>query len=198
VDSALDVAVYRIHATHRMLLALTEELPEAQFCWVPGPMAPPIGWHLWHIARWADRVQASFPAASGAPSAQIWEEEELVHRWELDRAMLGPLQVGLGMQPQAANRLVQDVGQARHLDYARRSFGACDAAVARLQPGDFELPRVSVKAFCFGGRWDPMEAPPGETTVASELMFHSHHGGRHLGMIEALLGVQGLDGTASN
>ena len=41
----------RIHWHHGALLKVTSDLKQEQFNWRPGPKAPPIGWHLWQIAR---------------------------------------------------------------------------------------------------------------------------------------------------
>ena len=54
-NTMLKYSCNTIHWLHEALLRVTEELTPEQFCWLPGPEAPPIGWHLWHIARWADR-----------------------------------------------------------------------------------------------------------------------------------------------
>ncbi len=196
-QSLSEVTIARILMTHQMLIQLTEALSEAQFGWQPGPQAPPIGWHLWHMARWADRVQASFPTVSGDTECEIWEAEQLLQRWELDGATLGALQTGTSMNHQTATRLVHDVGQLRLLDYARRSFAALDAIVTRLQPDEFDTTRTSVRAFRINEQRRAVAAPAPETTMASDLMFHLHHASRHLGIIEGLIGAQGLDGTAS-
>ena len=51
MQSLISEVISRVHMSHTLLLEITEKLTEAQFCWEPGPEAPPIGWHLWHMAR---------------------------------------------------------------------------------------------------------------------------------------------------
>ena len=40
---------------HRALLKFAEGLTDEQLARQPSPAAPPIGWHIFHVARWADR-----------------------------------------------------------------------------------------------------------------------------------------------
>src|SRR5688572_23661771 len=88
----------RIQLTHGWVLnavvGLTPEQLDRRF----GPTAPPLGWHLWHVARWADRFQASFtPRGDGNtsepsnPNRDIWHIEELAATWKLDPGKLGVL-----------------------------------------------------------------------------------------------------------
>jgi hypothetical protein len=197
MQSLIEVTIARTHMTHKMMLEVTERLTEAQFCWEPGPLAPPIGWHLWHMARWADRIQAAWFSYTGVPKEEMWEQEAIALRWEVDPATLGTLQTGMSMEHQNAVRLVQEVGMERHLDYARRCFDACDAAIDRFQPKDFDTIYTSVKAYRINEQRLVVYTPPAQVTLASDIMFHLHHASRHLGMIEGLIGAQGVDGTAS-
>ena len=49
-----------IQWTHNAIISIGEALTKNQLSQKPGPTSPPIGWHLWHASRWADRLQASF------------------------------------------------------------------------------------------------------------------------------------------
>lgn len=192
-----EITLARIQGTHQMLLLTTKELAETGFAWVPGPQAPPIGWHLWHIARWTDRLQASFPAADGGAGKELWEEEKVVASWGLNPKSLGVLQSGLAMQAQTAAEMVEKVGQARIVDYAKRTFAACDAVLDRLAPTDFAIMRDSIRAFRIDGNGQIIATDPPQKTVADDLAFHLSHTNRHLGMIEGLRGALGLSGSAS-
>ena len=150
-----------------------------------------------HGAARADRIQAAWLSDEDKAGAEIWEKEQLVQQWELDAAMLGTLQAGMSMDHAYSVRLVREVGQARHIDYARRTFAACDSAFDQLQPDDFDAIRTSVKAYRINEQRMVVYKPPAQVTVASEVLFHLHHASRHLGMIEGLLGAQGVNGTAS-
>jgi hypothetical protein len=45
------LVVQRIQQTHGWLLKVGEELPDEGLARQFAETAPPIGWHLWHIAR---------------------------------------------------------------------------------------------------------------------------------------------------
>jgi hypothetical protein len=77
------VVIQRIERTHGWPLKVTEDLTDEGLRQQFAATAPPAGWHLWHIARWADRVQASFPnhpcdaTWRWDPGRQIWFREGL-------------------------------------------------------------------------------------------------------------------------
>jgi DinB superfamily len=51
--------IQRISQMHGWLLKVTSDLPREGLVRRFAPTVPPIGWHLWHIARWTDRLQAT-------------------------------------------------------------------------------------------------------------------------------------------
>lgn len=191
----------RVAFIHQLLLRTTEDLSEEQFRWRPSPTAPPIGWHLWHMARWADRLQAVFPSertparAEPHPDRGIWQQEDLARTWGLEPAQLGLMETGAGMDPDHAAALAE-LGRDRLLGYARRTFAALDQVVSELSPKDMTLLRPGAQDYGIA-EGELRRIPGRETTVADDLLFHVSHGGRHLGMIEALRGALGLRGTAT-
>ena len=50
-DAAGNAIVTRIVMAHALLLKATVPLDESDFSRRFGATAPPIGWHLWHVAR---------------------------------------------------------------------------------------------------------------------------------------------------
>ena len=100
---AQETCVMYIQWTHKSLLATTGALPAEQFLAQPSPTSPPIGWHLFHVARWADRMQASFgPHVSAALAAacypgEVWVQDGLARIWGLEAKRLGFL-VAVGQQ----------------------------------------------------------------------------------------------------
>ena len=54
----------RIKWPHANIISLGEALTDEEFSRQPGPTSPPIGWHIWHTSRWADRFQGSLRASS--------------------------------------------------------------------------------------------------------------------------------------
>jgi hypothetical protein len=190
-DVTLENLTPRINQVHTLLLTITEELTEDELYRRFGPTAPPIGWHLWHISRFADRLQATLPRAQQSdltqldPRRGIWERERLAARWDLDPATLGRVETGIGMSYDDAEALPRTIGREALLDYARRVMGAVDEAVAALTPEQFAMTRPTAST------------RGGEGPVAGDLFLHLSHAGRHLGMIEALRGLLGRDGTAT-
>ena len=61
---------------HRQLLDAAEACTDDDLTWRPGPTSPPIAFHLWHTARWADRWAETL---GGAP--QRWLREGLTAQW---------------------------------------------------------------------------------------------------------------------
>ncbi len=178
----------RLAKTHARLLEIVADLSEDQVGWRPDLHAPPIGFHLWHMARWADRVQATLPAMSAAlaerldAGGEIWEIDALARQWGWQTEQLGYGQTGMELGDELAAEL-----QLPHMDvladYARQAFAAADRAFGML---DDQL--LQERGIDIYGR---------ENSVAYVLLVHLAHAGRHLGMIEALRGVRGLRGTAT-
>lgn len=173
--------------THQLLFGLLERVTEAQFIWRPSPLAHNIAYEVWHLSRWADHLQARLPQMTEelsrclAPRAEIWLAEDLAAQWGFPAALeLGHDQTGMGVADITAARLPMP---ARHVlvNYARRAFAAADEAVGKI-PEDQYL-QVN--------RENP------EETVYEVVLEHMAHEARHLGMIEALLGLQGVRGTAT-
>jgi uncharacterized damage-inducible protein DinB len=68
------------------------DVTDATFRKRPGTRAPSIGFHLWHIARWADRFQAWFPGSAGGlawlgPNDEIWIRDDLARVWGLTASL---------------------------------------------------------------------------------------------------------------
>ncbi len=100
------------------------------------------------------------------------------------------------MEEEAAARLVR-VGGKAHAKYARSVFNTLELVLAGLDPDEYEEPRESIEQFIIeSGHHIP--APGVKTTAAGDIALYVQHSNRHLGMIEALRGAQGLQGTATN
>lgn len=185
-DSPAGQVGARVRELHDLLLAAAGGLSERELAASPGPHAPAIRFHLWHIARWADIVGAHLPTMDGAeaaaPRREIWEAEGLAAVWGLAGGELGYRETGMGLPDAAALALPLPDGAALR-DYAARAFAAAEEAAAAVDEARFAAP----------GR-DPLGR---EITVGAALLNHLLHVGRHLGMIEALRGVLGLHGTAT-
>lgn len=185
--SVMDAIASAIAKLHRQLLDVTAESTDEQAAWSPGAHAPSMAFHLWHVARGADRHQALLPTlAEGlarrlGPREELWRAQGLAERWGLNASALGVAESGSELDDEAATSLAlprKDVVLA----YARDAFAADRAFVAV----DDELFLASCPAFAGG-----------VTTIGTLIIEYLAHAGRHLGMIECLRGVQGMRGTAS-
>lgn len=190
---------------HRALLKFAEGLTDEQLAHRPSPTSPPIGWHIFHVARWADRLQASFPnhlpedSHSSALPRQIWSVENLATAWSVRPETLGWLETGAGMAVDQATVLAS-VGQVKLIDYASRAFTAADQAVAKLHDHELQEKRYSIiPEMKVSSSTQAIETTgPRTVTVLFDLLFHLSHVSRHLGMVEALRGALfAISGTAS-
>jgi hypothetical protein len=176
----------RIARTHDLLVSTTGELSDAELSWRAGPRAPAIGFHVWHVARWADRLQARLPRMLATGTGQeVWEADNFAERWVVGADRLGFGATGMGMDEDASTQIPL-AGKDVLLDYGRRVFATCDEALAPLSDVDFGQ-------VCRNLMYDRDE----DTSVGQLVLMHLGHAGRHLGMIEALRGVMGDQGSTS-
>lgn len=194
----------RIQWTHNAIISIGENLTETQVSRQPGPTSPPIGWHLWHTSRWADRLQASFQMESlegtyKAPlAAEFWEKESMAQGWKLSAENLGLLQTGATMTVENAVS-VSRMGKNKLIDYARRAFNAAEEAISEIDDGMLTQSRFSILAELQNiPNEKPVYVGDRQTILIDDFVFHISHLGRHLGMMEALQGTLfGVSGSAS-
>lgn len=162
----------------RWILECVSPLSEEQLRWQPNASAPSIRFHLFHIARNADYLQCCITEAA----SQIWTRENMAAQWNINPAQLGLGENGATLEDEVAMHLPLPDKQ-RLLDYAERVIAITDRALGEVDDEAFQ--RV-VPAY--GGR--PM-------AIGAVIADQLEHLSRHLGMIEAMRGVQGLAGTAT-
>jgi len=114
---------------HSRVLALVEDLTDEQLSWRPGSHAPSIGFHVWHLARWADH---DLSAITGRP--QLWRSQGLAAAWGFPAA-LGEDDTGTEIGDDASELLVLP-GKAVLTGYARSAFGAVDQMLDGLKTED--------------------------------------------------------------
>jgi hypothetical protein len=167
---------------HERLLKAAEELSPEQFVWSAGPSLHSVAWQLWHAARWDD-VFASYLHRVSArdPRAQVWERESLTDRWSLAEGSMGRRDTGTLMSDEAAEA-IRFPDQKEVVDYARLAFAYTDEAI-ELIPDD----RLMAMA---------KDDPDGDTMLDNVLIYLEHLS-RHLGMIEAIRGLEGLAGSST-
>ena len=190
-----------IDNTHRWLRNATKDLTDEQIAQQPGREAPPIGWHIFHIARWADRLQASFQSESsrqGLIPETIWVQENQAQEWGLHPEELGWLETGSGMDVATAV-IIAELGTEKLQNYMNRAVTAVEETVARLGDDNLRQTRRSIfpqLQWPLGEVWQV--TADREQTIMSDFLFHISHVSRHLGMIEGLRGAMfSMAGTAT-
>ena len=174
------------------MIEKTEALTEAEFCQQPSSAAPPIGWHIWHIARWADMLQESL-----TDQEEYWKQAGLPAKFGLDPARLSVLQMGTFQSAQEATDVIAAIGQDRLLEYARTVFDMAVSAVETLTLEDLYTPCEGLIRI----DWSTTPVSEGkgpDVLLINNIQFHMGHTARHLGMIEALIGAMfNREGTAT-
>lgn len=173
-----NVVARQLQFVCRWIAEVVAPLSEDQLRWQPHAASPSIRFHLFHIARCADGLQDYVAQGTG----QIWRREGLAARWGLDPAQLGIGENGATLEPEAAEHLPLPPRTDLQA-YAERVLEETDRVLAGVDDAAFG--RVVT-----GWNGEPMAIG---LLVADSL----EHLSRHLGMIEALKGAQGLVGTAT-
>jgi hypothetical protein len=141
-----------------------------------------VGFHVWHLARWADYLQEII----NGHESQLWEKEELAARWNMETASLGYAQTGMSMEDKTAMSL-RIPPKDLLLDYARRAFALAGQAVATIHDHEF----YRLYETLHGENWH-------DGHIGPIILTWMEHDNRHLGMIECLVGVQGMHGSADS
>jgi hypothetical protein len=175
---APNVVARQLQFVCRWIIEVVSPLSEEQLRWQPGVTAPSIRFHLFHLARWADNLQSTVTEADG----ELWQRENVARRWGLDPDTLGIGESGATMDDEAAMRLALP-DKDELVDYAMRAIMAADQALSQIDDAAFQ--RI---VLAFGGR---------VLSIGEVITDQLEHMSRHLGMIEALRGVQSMNGTAT-
>jgi hypothetical protein len=178
---------------HERALSLTQKLSDEQFQWRPTPAGHSIAFHLWHMARWADHLQAAIPGMTPqlgerlGSGTQIWTNKRLAAQWGFDAMELGYEQTGMSMSDEIAAQLSFPPKQEL-LEYAQQVFSLAECAVSAIDDDQFqaiEQPQPLTEGIWGGG------------TVGDAILAHLIHDNRHLGMMECLNGLGTGSGTAT-
>jgi DinB superfamily len=161
--------------THERLLKAADELTPEQFVWSAGPSLHSVAWQLWHAARWDDVLASYFHRALAQdPRTQVWERESLADLWSLASGSMGRRDTGTEMSNEAADEM-RFPGQKEVVGYARRAF-------AYAEEGIELIPDALLLAVA-------KDDPDGDTQLDNVLIYLEHLS-RHLGIIEAIRGLQ--------
>jgi uncharacterized damage-inducible protein DinB len=175
---APNIVARQLQFVCRWILECVQDLSDEQLAWQPSSTAPSIRFHLFHIARCADFMHCAITESD----RQVWHQESIAAQWGLDPAQLGLAEMGATLDGDAAMQLALPDKQ-RLLDYAERVLVATDESLSRIDDAEFR-------------RVVPNYVRRPET-VGYAVTDQLEHLSRHLGMIEAMRGFQGLDGTAT-
>ncbi len=179
--------------THRRVLKLVDAMSDAQLAWRATDNSHNCAFHLWHLARWADHLQAALPGMTPVlthrlgSGHQIWETDALAVRWGLEGEQYGYANTGMGMSDDLARTFVFP-SRTELLAYLQKVIDAAERALRELDDEQFAAAEL----------WQPMTDDIWEGgTVGDAILSHLLHANRHLGAIECLLGQQTGSGTAS-
>ncbi|MCB0081464.1 MAG: hypothetical protein KDE47_11050 [Caldilineaceae bacterium] len=188
----------RINGMHRVVERIAVEQSATELCQSFGPTAPPIAWHIWHLIRWADRVQATLPNGTDHPDPDygIWQQQRLAVQWGLNPTKLGLFESGVSMAFADAQTLCEQMEQAALVDYAAAVVERTTGLLNTLTVEEMGMVRLSPRNFRINNG-AALLLPNHEAEVFPDLTFLLAHGSRHLGMIEALRGLLQRAGSAS-
>ena len=187
-ENAVSLLTKNYAIAHGRVIESAKGTDDGQFAKSMGTRVHSVAWQVWHIARWDDRfaeiIVEKTPELAGrfGPPGQIWAAESLAKQWGLPVGHMGRRDTGTEMDDEAADAL-RLPDKAVVVDYARRVF-------ARLQAALNAMPETSLFAV--------MPDDPDGDSYGHNIMLYLDHVQRHLGMIEALRGLQGTAGTATN
>ncbi len=187
-QNAVSLVAKHYAIAHGRVIESAESTDEGQFAKSMGMRVHSVAWQVWHIARWDDRFAELLinktPELVGRFEApgEIWAAESLAKRWDLPVGQMGRRDTGTAMDDESADAL-RLPDKAVVVGYARRVFDRLQAVLNTLP--EPRLLRV-------------MPDDPDGDTYADNIMIYLDHVQRHLGMIEALRGLQGTAGSATN
>jgi uncharacterized damage-inducible protein DinB len=185
-ESAVGLLANHYAIAHGRVIESAVRTDDGAFAKSMGERVHSVAWQVWHITRWDDRfaeiMLEKTPGLAGKfGRGQIWTAESLAERWGLPVGQMGRRDTGTEMDDKSADAL-QLPEKSVLVDYARRVF-------ARLQ--------AVLKAMPDDSLFDVMPDDPDGDSYADNIVIYLDHVQRHLGMIEALRGLQGTTGSAT-
>jgi hypothetical protein len=179
--------------SHHRVAKFLQKLSDEQLHWQLNGTSLSIAWHGWHIARWADYFQASISGMTPelaqllGEGVQIWHWEHIAQKWGFESGALGYAETGMNMSDDIAVGLPFPP-KSELLDYIERAFAQAEKTLAQIDDVQFQSVEQS----------QPLtEGIYAAGTVGNAIMAHVTHINRHLGMMECLLGLQGVSGTST-
>ena len=167
--------VWGLRQLHERVESLVGDLTDEQLAWSPALGAHSLGLTLWHIPRCDDNYLRQHIQGR----TEVWQEEEWFRRWGLDQQSTGML-----LSDEEAGDL-RFPGKDEVLAYARRVWSEVTSFVEGLAPTDLQQPVSQV------------ERTAG-MTIGQVVVTHIYgHDSRHLGEMEYIKGLLGLQGSVT-
>lgn len=164
---------------HDRIIGLVTDLTNEQLLWRPSDLAPSIGFHVWHLGRWADLVQEIFNGSG----TQVWIKNRIAALWGFSIPDLGFADTGKGIDEDTSANLPLPSKEIL-IEYVRLAFAEVDNAAAIAAQGHVRGLKMNPLAEGYFGQ---------ETSAVEVILNMAGHDNRHLGMIQMLRGLQGLD-----
>jgi len=177
-----EIVSSRLAKLDGQLLQVVDALTDEEASKWPTTTAPSCKWHLWHMERWADYVQSLLSPVVDEKMPELWEFAGVADEWGFDGVDLGMWGAGSGLgNENGASLPLPSVPKVKA--YAKEAFELLESRVGKLDDGTFNAALTD---------WHDVE-----TNVGDAMVGYIAHANRHLGMLEAISGVLGKDGTVT-
>ena len=182
IPTGPEIIASRLQRLNTQLLATVDVLTEEEASTWPTSTAPSCKWHLWHMARWADYVQALLPPVGLEETCELWESEQFAEKWRFNGIDLGMWGAGSGLGNKNGRSLpLPNLPEVRA--YAKKVFNRLEIRVGKFDELSFNTPFTD---------WHDVD-----TSIGDAMVGYLAHANRHLGMLEAISGVLGKDGSVT-
>lgn len=182
IPTPSEIISSRLNKLDSQILQSIDALTEDEASKWPAASAPSCKWHLWHMARWADYVQGLLSPVVDVQTPELWEFAGVADEWGFDGVDLGMWGAGSGLGNESGQSLpLPSVAKVR--SYATETFDLLEKRVAKLDDESFNAPFTD---------WHD-----NETNVGDAMVGYIAHANRHLGMLEAISGILGKDGSVT-
>lgn len=182
VPSPHEIVASRLERLDGQLVQAIDALTDEEASTWPAKSAPSCKWHLWHMARWADYVQSLLSPVVAEKVPELWEFAGVADEWGFAGINLGMWGAGSGLGNEDGQLLpLPDTARVR--SYATEAFELLETRVGLLDDSTFNALFTD---------WHDVD-----TSVGDAMVGYIAHANRHLGMMEAISGVLGKDGTVT-
>ena len=182
IPSPAEIISTRLNKLNSQILQAVEVLTEEEASIWAAATAPSCKWHLWHMGRWADYVQGLLSPIFDTKTRELWVSAGIADEWGFKGVDLGMWGAGSG--------LGNEIGQALPIpavvtvrSYAKEAFDLLETRVAKLDDKSFNTQFTD---------WHD-----NDTSVGDAMVGYIAHANRHLGMLEALSGILGKNGSVT-